>query len=341
MRIVKSAVAFLIAAALAACGESFTAPTTSGAAGPSVSASTQASGTAGADLELVGASIAEVNDALADRGAGVRLAKLEWMGLPVATDAQHQPTQVVFADDRQLRLGSRWVPGDPRRDGREVLNYVVDRTFAAATGVDGGATVALNSEPEIDASFGTWNAAACSSIQAVKQADGGALPSAVLAGGDTGGIDVGTVGFLPGALFDLFLEPGASDATLGVTFSFVFGSMQNGEFVPSDLDGNGLNDSAFKEVWYNDAFDWTDTGDDAAGIDIQTVALHENGHVFDLGHFGKIHATFNHGQGNDRPGTLHVSPRAVMNAINLGTQRELISTDNGAFCGNFGAWPNH
>lgn len=126
---------------------------------------------------------------------------------------------------------------------------------------------------------------------------------------------------------------------LGVTFTFVFVA-PDGAPTDVDGDGNGNNDTAFKEVRFNDAFDWTVDADGDAQ-DIQTVALHENGHVLELGHFGKVHATFNQGEGNDRLGELHVSPCAVMNAVNLGTQRDLLGTDTGAFCGQFGSWPQN
>lgn len=336
MRLPRSTVLVLaLAVGLAACDDTVTSPSQSPeTAASSPAASVQASGT---DLEPLATSVPGINEALEDAGAPVRLAKMEWFELGEAalddvprSDAQNQQ---VFADDRQLRLGSRWVPGDERRDGRTSLTYTVDQTFAAASGPAG----VVDAEPEIDASFDTWNGVRCSDLTVEKQPDPGVIPSAILAEDEPAGLDVGEVGFLPGAIFDLLLGPGASEQVLGVTFTFVFVG-PDGE--PTDVDGDGNNDTAFKEVWYNDAFGWT-VDADADGEDIQTVALHENGHVLELGHFGKIHATFNQGKGNDRPGKLHVSPRAVMNAINLGTQRELLATDNGAFCGQFGSWPQN
>jgi hypothetical protein len=319
----------------AACGEGFTSPNrTAGPPAPGAAAKAGGQAALTPDLAPVARSIDGINDALAARGAEVRLARAEWVPTAqgVRADRAGGPNHVVFADDRNLRLESRWVPGDPRRDGRTALNQFVDGTFAVANG-------AIPVEGEIDASFETWNQVACSALRTVDLPDDGRFPSALLTlngqPGDVAGIDIGTVGFLPGFIFDIVLGPGASTRTLGVTFTFTFIG-PDGE--PTDIDGDGRNDTAFKEVWYNDAFAWT--ADAAPGLqDVQTVALHENGHALELGHFGKVHATFNQGRGNDRPGTLHVSPRAVMNAVILGPQRELLGTDRAAFCGNFSSWP--
>ena len=81
-----------------------------------------------------------------------------------------------------------------------------------------------------------------------------------------------------------------------------------GDGVPTDIDGDGYADTAFMEVWYNNGFTWTLTG--VGGTDVQTAALHENGHALGLGHYGKVHATF---PPPKEFGLLHISPRAVMN----------------------------
>jgi hypothetical protein len=70
----------------------------------------------------------------------------------------------------------------------------------------------------------------------------------------------------------------------------------------------------------------------AARMDVQTVALHEIGHAFEMGHFGKIFGTF----GNLK---VDVPPRAVMHAAILGTLRTPQGSDNAAFCGNWASWP--
>lgn len=346
-RIARAVTALVVAVTLAACEDGPTPPTTSTPDAELQSAKKSDPVRAnGPDLQLVGSSIGEVNDALSESGRQLRLARLEWVSAASRTrgSVAEVENHVVFADDRRLRLGSRWVPGDPRREGRNTLAHMVDGTFAWANSFGPVGSSAVYGEPAIDASFETWNGVTCSGLDAAKVVDDGSqFPSLVL-GGDVTDLDVGTVGFLPGFIFDLILadpddpDDMPSEYVLGVTFTFVWGSVVGGEFVPSDIDGNGLLDTAFKEVWYNDAFLWS-IG--PGGIDIETVALHENGHVFELGHFGKIHATFNQGKGNTKPGKLHVSPRAVMNAVILGILQEPLGTDDAAFCGNFGAWPNN
>ena len=86
-------------------------------------------------------------------------------------------------------------------------------------------------------------------------------------------------------------------------------------------------------MWYNDAFTWTSTG--SGGIDVETVALHENGHALELGHFGKLTASVKKGALK-----IQAAPRAVMNATYIGPYRAPAGTDNASYCGNFASWPN-
>ena len=268
-----------------------------------------------------------VNEQLAAAGANFAVAKAEYVTSPDGGEAG----QTVFAFNRTLRLSSKWVPNDDRRlaDGDNITymsSQLLGLNFANGS---------IDSEPIVDATFGTYGSTACNALPLVKRPDPGVWPSAILAlngsPGDPFVADIVTLGFLPGSIFDLVLGPGASNNVLGVTFTYIFGSFDGGgNFTPSDVDNNGRTDTALKEVWYNDAFAWTDTG--VGGIDIETVALHENGHALEMGHFGKVAVTGN--------GKLHVSPRAVMNAFILGVQRDLLGTDNASYCGNFASWPN-
>ena len=278
------------------------------------------------DAPSVSAYFARVNEDLAASGLHIALHRAEF----VTARGARQAGQTVFANDRMLRLNTRWAPGDERRApglSGNTLTYLVYEPLSRA---DNGT---IDAEPAIDASFDTWEKATrCSVLPLRKRPDEGTFPSAVLAGGAPFVADIVELGFLPGALFNAVLGAGASESVLGVTFTFLFVDEEGN---PTDVNGDGYHDTALKEVWYNDAFNWTTDADAASAdtIDIETVALHENGHALEQGHFGKIFIT----NGN---GKLHVAPRAVMNALVLGPQRELLGTDSGAHCSLFGSWPN-
>ena len=262
-----------------------------------------------------------VNEQLASEGLNFELGMVEY----VTQAGSDLAGQTVFRNDRTKRLGSYWVAGDERReaDGDNLTQLTFD-LFADA---NFGTPAEVDGERAIDSSFGTFNNTSCSTLNVVKRPDAGVLPSAIL-GIEPFLADISTIGFLPGFIFDFFLFDGASENVLGVTFTFWFIDGPGGP--PTDIDSNGKLDTALKEIWYNDDFLWTTNG---GGIDIETVALHENGHALEMGHFGRIART-------NRNGKLHVSPRAVMNAVILGDLRELLGTDNAAFCGNFAKWPN-
>ncbi len=263
-----------------------------------------------------------LNEELAAAGANYAVHSVEW----ITGDGSDEAGQTVFANDRQKRLTNQWVPNDARRfaDGDKITHMIYE-PFEPA---NYGTAAQIPSAPSIDASFDTWENVQCSKLDLEKRADTGVFPSAIFIGGDPFVADVVTLGFLPGFFFDLVLGPGASSSVLGVTFSFIWIDVATGD--PTDVNSDGYADTALKEVWYNDAFLWT--VDDNPGVDIETVAFHENGHALGLGHFGKVSV------GNSN-GKLHVSPRAAMNAFILGVQRDPLGTDNASYCSIYANWP--
>jgi len=228
--------------------------------------------------------------------------------------------RTIYANDRTKTLSTRWVPNDPRRDamGDKITFLIFQLLSVSDEGVD------LN-VPVVN-SFNTWESTKCAKVDVVQKPDTGVNPS-VLLGGNPFLADITVLGFLPDVYFE-WLEPGGSTFILGVTFTYIF---IDGSGNPTDINNDGFADTALKEIWFNDTFTWK-TDPSASGIDIETVALHENGHAFELGHFGAIFVT-------EKNNKLHFAPRAVMNSAYAGVLRRLLGTDKGAFCMVWANWP--
>jgi len=267
------------------------------------------------------------NAELSLRGAPLMIAKVELL-----TDASHEPQggRTLFASHRILRLDTRWVPGDARRNaGGDDLTYIIVK----GRGATASGLTAMETEAAIDRALGTWSDLACSELQLVKREDTGNDPTiidAILQMGEYGDpylADIVNGGFMPAAFFDR-LAPAGSRYILGATFTMIYVDSRRR---PVDENKDGWYDTAVKEIYYNDAFPWA--LDDPEGRDVESVALHENGHALGLAHFGHLFQT-------DRNGKLHSSPRAVMNALYQGPFRDPAGTDRAAFCGTYATWPN-
>jgi matrixin len=259
------------------------------------------------------------------RAAGSRLAvaKVEMLVKP-GFEAQGR---TLYASDRVRDLGERWVPGDARRFalGNRLAYLVVRNARAAFPNVPPD-----QAEAAIDRALANWQHTTCG-LDIVKRADTGEDPTIVdyfLGLGPKGTpfqADIVNAGFVPGTFFEAIV-PNGSLFILGVTFTLIF-TDEIGR--PTDLDGNGLFDTALTEIYFNDNFPWSTDG--SGGIDIETVALHENGHALGLAHFGDIFRTPN--------GNLRASPRAVMNAAYLGALHTPQGTDRSGLCRLYTNWP--
>jgi hypothetical protein len=315
--------ATFVACAFTACADNTTAPA-SLPESPAFFLAEDAEATA------VSAQLAALNARLTAAGARVIAARAD---LLLASTAAVKTPRIVFANDRTKHAPSRWVRGDLRRLATDAsLSYSVFAPLALAT-VGGPA------EGAIDASFATWNAVGCAGFGLHKKVLGpGQFPSFFFTGLFPSA-DINVIGFLPGAIFDQLLGPAAGAATIGLTVTYVFFQVdQNGQpildgtgaVIPTDVDGDGRFDTAFKEIWFNDAHQYATNGA-PTGIDIESVALHEAGHALELGHFGRI-------IGDPKTGKIHASPHAVMNAVYLGTQRNLLGLDKSALCADYRGW---
>lgn len=283
------------------------------------------------DAPVFSQTLADMNVALAKSSrSNVRIDSAE---ISVTIDGVETAT-TLLANDRMHQLGSLFVARDPRRGGLADISYLVDQSDGAALAFanpTGSAVVTLpngTTEPILDRAMQRWqNAPHCPGPAVTKLADDGTDPDLVdgiflqdpaLIG--TPRADITHGGWLPAAFFNL-VAPRGAESILGVTFTLVFVD-DNGD--PTDVDGNGRSDTAFREIYYNRGFAWTeDPSTRPRGIDIDSVVFHEAGHAFGLGHFGKV---FIH---ND---TIKFAPRAAMNAVYVSPFAQLTGTDNASYC---------
>ncbi len=268
--------------------------------------------------------LVEINETLEAMGMEVRVAYAEY----ITNDEGSEFGQIVYANDRgNKQLGADWVPGDLRRGGFTDIAWITD-TYDSCADV-----TTPEMEDAINRAMNTWQEVQCSEIPLTAFGsfffDLGYVQYLLGMGGVPGwAADFTQAGWLPRIFFDIIGGfPDGGDHILGATFTFVWVDDITGD--PTDIDGNGKDDVAFREVYYNDEFDWAINDH----YDIETVVLHEAGHGLSQGHFGKIFRTKN--------GKLHFAPRAVMNAAYSGVQQELTGTDVGGHCSIWGSWPNN
>lgn len=236
-------------------------------------------------------------------------------------------TIVYFNDRGNKQLSADFVPGDPRRGGFLDIAFARDGTEGAtSSGLTQGDTDAA-----ILSAMNTWDQVTCSDGLVISNL--GASPfdlgyvEALVTGGTEGSLfftDIMHSGFNT-TVTDAIYGPGSS--VLGVTFTFIW---LDDEGNPSDIDNNGKDDVAFRDIYYNDEFSWA-IGNN---IDVETVVLHEAGHGLSQAHFGKLFQTKSNGK-------FHFAPRAVMNAGYTGIQTSIRRTDRAGHCSNWSQWPNN
>jgi len=265
------------------------------------------------------AKMQQINDQLRSRGLNLAVEQIEFF-----TIGGGRPSNRIHQQE------FRWVANDERRlaQGGEIT-YLVDQSDGAtASGLTNAQT-----EPAIDVSFDTWDANRClQKVELVKRADGGADPDIFDSFFGFGGFgdpflaDIVSAGWLPRAFFEAVGGPGGGRGILAFSVSFIF---TDDDGNPTDINGDNRLDTALNEVYYNDTFG--DPGDDRAGnpwginttlpgIDVQTVALHENGHSLGIGHFGP-------------------PPAAVLNPVYAGIRHSPLSIDSAGMCAVWASWP--
>jgi hypothetical protein len=279
------------------------------------------------------------------RAGGVTNVELVSAEISVAGDsAGWQGATTLITNARTHTLSSAFVPSDPRRGGLADISYLVDQSDGSALErTSTGAIVLLPNavvEPVIDVSMRRWqDQPRCGAPAVVKIADSGADPDLIdgIVFGNPALIgtpfaDVTHAGWLPAAFFNTIAPPrpavppdppvpGGASYILGVTFTFIFVDAAGN---PTDIDRDGRADAAFREIYYNRNLPWTTDATNPRSYDIQSVATHEAGHAYGLGHFGKVFI--------DNNDVIKFAPRAVMNAVYISPFRDLAGTDNGSFC---------
>ncbi len=263
--------------------------------------------------------VTEINTQLAGRGLSIAIEGIDFFTLGNGRPGIRVHQQPF-----------RWVPNDPRRlaDGTNIT-YMFDQSGGnTASGLTSAQT-----EAAVDAALGTWASDnALKKVNIVKRAYTGddiTIFDSFFGFGGFGNpfeADIVDAGFYPRAFFDAVGGPGGGRGILAFSITFIFVG-PNG---PTDINGDNYLDTALNEVYYNNTF-----GDPASdrknnpwgidialpGIDVQTVALHENGHSLELGHFGP-------------------PPIAVMNPVYGGIRHLPFPVDDAGMNAVWGSWPN-
>lgn len=260
-----------------------------------------------------------VNAALASQSAAYRVAVAEYI---TPSDGDEAGATIIARNLGNKWLGADFVPFDPRRSGWSGTGTNDDITFAI-DGIDAtppyGGLSGAQTTAAIERAMGTWEEQICSTIP--------------LTFASNQGLDLGFVAWLNGlggsdAIVADIMHTGWTDinftgGVLGATFTFVW--VNNG--VPTDIDRNGFQDVAFREIYYDPSWYWRIDAD----IDVESIALHEAGHGLSQAHFGNLFIR------ND--GRYDASPRAVMNALYPSPLQTLLGSDVAGHCSNWARWP--
>lgn len=324
---VSIAVAFGFIAA--ACSDDQTSPLSVGQQGPQGIHGAKA--VAGDPVQVM---MQRINAGLARKGKDYRLGIVE---LYSPGGSEEMGRTVFLRDVGNKQLEHHFIADDDRRTTTTDITFLVD----LADGVTTSGLSSTTTDAAINRAMDTWQDVTCSEIQVVDlgsfNVDLGVIQNQLGFGGSQLVFaDVTHAGFLPAAFFNAVFGPGGSASVLAATFTFVFIDVsQLPDIVFTDLDNNRKLDTAFREIYYNDAFFWV-IDQNVPGFpdfDVETVALHEAGHGLSQAHFGTAFVT-------NANGKLHFSPRAVMNAAYSGIQQAIGKTDNAGHCSIWAQWPN-
>ena len=317
-RVTASCTALLAAFTLGACDDG--GPGDPAALSPDAMAPAT-SVVSSATVEAVSAMIERTNATLESAGAPFRLGVVEYI-----TDAgsEEAGATVLAKSVGNKHLGHDYVPFDPRRaawsgpaDGAtDDITYAIDQSDGAPLCCD--ATLA-QATAAIEAAMATWDVETCSALPLTRVSDGGLDLGFIAASNGLGG----SFNVVADLMHAGFSDVNYAGGVLAATHTFIWVSGGSA----TDINGDGRADVAFREINYDPSWFW------AIGYaaDIESIALHEAGHGLSQAHFGSVF------QMND--GSLHASPRAVMNALYTGVYADLAGSDRGGHCSDWSEWP--
>lgn len=274
------------------------------------------------DMARIEAIVNKINASLEASGSKLQLNEVALFTVGKGTDPY-----------MRLRTGKRW--------DKPALTYIIDESDYSEDLPEGLQEEALVS------SYDSWNEIENTNISINRIADDGSnidyLDALNPITDDQGNIvgydiedanwtgfcdvcplpaDIVIGGWLPEEYFSLGL---GSASIIGVTWSF---SAPDGAYYGVT---DGYSDAVYSEQYYNEAFNWTTEGaeyldfSDDALFDVETIAVHENGHALGLGHTG--------GPRDNQPFKLKpngkvFNPTAVMNPFYIGgEQRDPLHVD--------------